>query len=221
VVTRVHDRTDAGQRLATVLVGMDLRRPVVLALPRGGVPVGAEIAAALHAPLEVFVARKIGAPARPEYGIGAVAEGGEPLFDRWAVQALGLSDADLAELAEAERHELDRRVRRYRGGRPLPPLAGRSVVLVDDGLATGVTAEAALLALRDQVATAPGQPLRLILAVPVCARDSAARLRSLAEIVCLSRPEDFRAVGLWYEEFGQTGDDEVLALLARYAPTSA
>lgn len=218
---RFHDRTDAGQRLAAALADMDLRRPIVLALPRGGVPVGAEIAEELGAPLEVFVARKIGAPGRPEYGIGAVAEGGEPLFDRWAVQALGIPESGLAELAEAERRELDRRVRRYRGGRPLPSLAGRSVVLVDDGLATGVTAEAALLALRAQAATAPGQPLRLILAVPVCARDSAARLRSLAEIVCLSRPEDFRAVGLWYEEFGQTSDDEVVTLLARYAPTTA
>jgi putative phosphoribosyl transferase len=224
VVTRFHDRTDAGRRLGAVLAGMDLRRPIVLALPRGGVPVGAEIAEALGAPLEVFVARKIGAPGRPEYGIGAIAEGGGPLFDRWSVQALGISQGRLAELAEAERHELDRRIRRYRGGRPLPPLAGRTIVLVDDGLATGVTAEAALLALRDQLAGAPGSPTgpaRLILAVPVCAQDSAARLESLAEIVCLSRPEDFRAVGLWYEEFGQTSDDEVLALLARHAPTTA
>lgn len=214
---RFLDRTDAGQRLARVLAGMDLHRPVVLALPRGGVPVGAEIAEALGAPLDVFVARKIGAPGRREYGIGAIAEGGEPLFDRWAVRALGVAQDELATLAAEERDELDRRVRLYRGGRPLPSLRGRSVVLVDDGLATGVTAEAALLALGahdDGIED-------LLLTVPVCARDSAVRLGSLAEVVCLYCPDDFRAVGLWYEEFGQTSDDEVLALLARHASTAA
>jgi putative phosphoribosyl transferase len=213
---RFYDRTDAGQRLARVLAAMDLHRPVVLALPRGGVPVGAEIAEALRAPLDVFVARKIGAPGRREYGIGAIAEGGEPLFDRWAVRAMGIPDAELAELAAEERDELDRRVRLYRGGRPLPALRGRSVVLVDDGLATGVTAEAALLALQDRDRGIAD----LLLAIPVCARDSAARLGSLAEVVCLYCPEDFRAVGLWYDEFGQTSDDEVLELLARHAPTA-
>ena len=211
---RFQDRRDAGQRLARVLAVMDLHRPVVLALPRGGVPVGAEIAEALAVPLDVFVARKIGAPGRREYGIGAIAEGGEPLFDRWAVRALAIPEDELAALAGEERDELDRRVRIYRGGRPLPPLGGRSVVLVDDGLATGVTAEAALRALRDQGID------DLILAVPVCARDSASRLGSLAEIVCLYCPEDFRAVGLWYDEFGQTSDDEVLALLDGHTSTT-
>jgi putative phosphoribosyl transferase len=216
VAMRFHDRTDAGQRLARVLAGMDLHRPVVLALPRGGVPVAAEIAEALGAPLDVFVARKIGAPGRREYGIGAIAEGGAPLFDRWAVRAMGISEDELVALADEERDELDRRVRRYRAGRPLPALQGRTVVLADDGLATGVTAEAALRALRagDRGIT------DLLLAVPVCARDSAARLGSLAEVVCLYCPEDFRAVGLWYEEFGQTSDDEVVALLARHASTT-
>jgi putative phosphoribosyl transferase len=213
VVMRFHDRTDAGQRLARVLAVMDLHRPVVLALPRGGVPVAAEIADALGAPLEVFVARKIGAPGRREYGIGAIAEGGEPLFDRWAVRAMGIPDDELVALADEERDELERRVRRYRTGRPLPALRGRSVVVVDDGLATGVTAEAALRALRD----GDWGVTDLLLAIPVCARDSAARLGSLAEVVCLYCPEDFRAVGLWYEEFGQTSDDEVLALLARHS----
>lgn len=212
---RFHDRVDAGKRLADALGERDLQDAVVLALPRGGVPVGVQIAEAIGAPLDVFVARKIGAPGRPEYGIGAIAEGGEALFDRWAVRSLGLSDDRLAELAEAEARELARRVRRYRGGRPLPPLDGRHVLLVDDGLATGVTAEAALRALRTRGVG------RLTLAVPVCAQDSSARLRELAEVLCLWRPADFRAVGLWYEEFGQTGDDEVLAALARHAPTTA
>ena len=211
---RFHDRSDAGQRLARVLAVMDLHRPVVLGLPRGGVPVAAEIAETLGVPLDVFVARKIGAPGRREYGIGAIAEGGEPLFDRWAVRALGIPEDELAALAGEERDELDRRIRTYRGGRPLPPLGGRSVVVVDDGLATGVTAEAALRALRDQGID------DLILAVPVCARDSASRLGSLAEIVCLYCPEDFRAVGLWYDEFGQTSDDEVLALLDGHTSTA-
>jgi putative phosphoribosyl transferase len=212
---RFHDRRDAGRRLARVLAAMELHRPVILALPRGGVPVGAEISEVLGAPLEVFVSRKIGAPGRREYGIGAIAEGGEPLFDRWAVRALGIPEEDLAALADDERVELDRRVRRYRGGRPLPALGGRSVVLVDDGLATGVTAEAALRALQDKGLT------DLVLAIPVCARDSASRLGSLADVVCLYSPEDFRAVGLWYDEFGQTSDDEVLELLASHAPTTA
>jgi putative phosphoribosyl transferase len=214
---RFHDRRDAGKRLARVLAVMDLHRPVVLALPRGGVPVAAEIAEALHAPLDVFVARKIGAPGRREYGIGAIAEGGAPLFDRWAVRAMGIPEDELLALADEEREELDRRVRIYRGGRPLPPLGGRSVVLVDDGLATGVTAEAALRALRE----ADLGVSDLVLAIPVCAQDSAARLGSLAEVVCLYCPEDFRAVGLWYDEFGQTSDDEVVAILARHAQTTA
>lgn len=211
---RFHDRADAGRRLAAVLAGAGLSDPVVLALPRGGVPVGFEIATALGAPLEVFVARKVGAPGHPELGIGAIAEGGDQVVGGAALRLLDLSPERFDALVAEERIELDRRVRHYRGDRALPELQGRDVVLVDDGLATGVTAEAALRAL------APHRPRRLLLAVPVCAPDTAERLRGSVEVVCLLRPPDFHAVGLWYEQFGQTSDDEVLDLLARAAATT-
>lgn len=213
---RFHDRRDAGRRLGERLKDEALADPIVLALPRGGVPVGHEVARALGAPLEVFVARKVGAPHLPEYGIGAVAEGGGGVMDGWAVRAFGLSRRDFDRLAEAERAELERRVGRYRHGRPLPSLRGRTVVLVDDGLATGVTAEAALLALRE------AQPRRLVLAVPVCAPDTVARLRGVADdVVCLHAPEGFAAVGQWYERFGQTTDEEVEDLLVEAARAPA
>lgn len=204
------NRHDAGQRLAAALVTEGLDHPVVLALPRGGVPVAYEVAVALGAPLDVFVARKVGAPGHPEFGIGAVAEGGFQVVDRRAVDGLGVSDAQFAELARRERHELGRRVRAYRADRALPELSGRDVVLVDDGLATGVTAEAALGALRAR------GPRRLVLAVPACAPDTAQRLRDIADaVVCVVAPESFSAVGQWYERFDQTSDAEVLDLLAR------
>jgi putative phosphoribosyl transferase len=213
---RFRDRTDAGRQLAERLRDLDLVDPVVLALPRGGVPVAAELAEALDAPLEVYVARKIGAPGRPEAAIGAIAEGGGSAVDRFALQALGLSLKDFDFLVDAERRELDRRVRAYRGSRPLPPLENRDVVLVDDGVATGMTAEAALQALRSH------RPRRLILAAPTCAPETAARLRMVADqVVCVITPTRFHAVGLWYDDFGQTSDEEVLELLERAATRTA
>ncbi len=207
---RFRDRTDAGRRLARVLAPCDLQSPVVLGLPRGGVPVALEVALAMGAPLEVFVARKIGAPNQPEFGIGGVAEGGAVVVDRRAVQDLGLPSDALDRLVDAENREVDRRVQRYRGGRPLPELEGRDVLLVDDGLARGVTAEAALRALRDH------SPRLLILAVPVCAPATADRLRHIAdEVVCAEEPMSFYAVGQFYDRFDQTSDDEVLKLLAQ------
>ena len=207
---RFRDRTDAGRRLARELQSRHLRDPVVLALPRGGMPVAFEVAKGLDAPLEVFVARKIGAPAQPELGIGAIAEGGTHVVSSELVDRLGLRGADVEALALLEQVELDRRVDHYRHGRALPELEGRDVVLVDDGLATGVTAEAALLALRS------AHPARLLLAVPACAPETAARLAAVAdEVVCVMAPADFMAVGLWYDDFTQTSDDEVLELLAR------
>jgi putative phosphoribosyl transferase len=207
---RFRDRTDGGKKLAAELLDLDLVEPVVLALPRGGVPVAFEVAETLDAPLDVFVTRKVGAPGHAELGIGAIAEGGGTVANRTALHALGLSADQFDRLVSREREELERRVRRYRGDRPLPDVEGRDVVLVDDGLATGVTAEAALRALRSL------EPRRLVLAVPVCARGSADRLRTLAEaVVYLYSPAEFWAVGQWYEVFGQTTDDEVLDLLAR------
>ncbi len=207
---RFRDRADAGRHLAERLREVPLTSPVVLGLPRGGIPVAAEVARALGAPLEVFVARKVGTPGHEELGIGAVAEGlDEPVVSDTARQ-LGVSGADMRALAEPAHRELCRRVALYRGNRPLPELTGRNVVLVDDGLATGVTAEAALRALRRW------RPGRLVLAVPVCARETAARIANVAdEVVCVEAPAHFYAVGEWYEDFSQTTDQEVLNLLEK------
>lgn len=205
---RFRDRQDAGQLLAERVVGTGLAAPLVLALPRGGVPVAAPVAAALGAPLLAFVARKIGAPGRPEFGIAAIAEGSDEVLVTKAVADLGIDEGRLRSLVAVERVELARRVERYRRGEPLPPLAGRDVVLVDDGLATGVTAEVALLALRRL------GPRRLVLAVPVCAADTGRRLAGTADLLfCLASSKRFGAVGGWYDDFTQTTDDEVLALL--------
>ncbi|MEW9549357.1 phosphoribosyltransferase [Nonomuraea sp. NPDC050783] len=202
------DRDEAGRRLAERLP--DARDPLVLALPRGGVAVAAPVARRLGAALDVLVTRKIGHPAQPELGVGAIAEGGEPVFDLGLLRRLGMTPESVAEVVELERRELARRVRAYRGDRPLPPLAGREVVVVDDGLATGGTARAALRAV------AAARPARVTLAVPVGARDTVESMRREAdEVVALLTPVDFRAVGQWYEHFEQLTDADVLKLLER------
>ncbi len=203
------DRSEAGRQLGRDVAELALDRPCVLGLPRGGIPVAYEVAKALSAPLEVFVARKVGAPGHPEFGIGAIAEGGVHLFDEDSVRLCGVTAAARELLLEEERHELERRVRTYRGDRPLPPIEDREVVVVDDGLATGVTAEAALTALGAMA------PSRLVMAAPVGAKETIVRLEAAADEVVVSViPEHFRAVGAWYQEFHQVSDDEVRAFLA-------
>jgi predicted phosphoribosyltransferase len=207
------DRVEAGQRLARELMAElpNLRQehPIVLAIPRGGVPVGFQVAMALDAPLDVFIARKLGAPGHEELGIGAVAPGGTRVLDSLAIQALHVSDDYIERITERELTELGRRMQRFRHGRPAPAIAGRAVVLVDDGLATGVTARAALESLRRQ------HPKRLVFAAPVCSPEACELLRGEADMtVCLAVPERFYGVGAWYDNFSQTSDEEVVELLA-------
>lgn len=208
---RFRDRADAGLKLAQALAAYAHRsRLLVLALPRGGVPVGFEVAKALGAPLDLCIVRKLGVPGQPELAMGAVAPGGVRVLDEEVVGTLGISEAAIAVVEARERQELERRIQAYRGGRPLPEVQGRTVILVDDGVATGATMRAALQALRAQA------PAALVVAVPVAPREALAGLRDLAdEVVCLRRPDPFFAIGEWYEDFRQTGDEEVKGLLAR------
>ena len=202
------DRADAGRRLAARLAGYRGDAPIVLALPRGGVPVGAEVSRALGAPLDIFIARKLGAPGQPELGIGAVAQGGVLVLNERIVRALRLPEEHVRRAAEEELQEVRRRLRLLRGDRPEPEVRGRMVILVDDGLATGATARAAILALRER---GPG---RLVLAVPVCPpRTADLLLREVDELVFLDAPADFFAVGSYYEDFEQVSDEEVVRLL--------
>lgn len=202
------DRADAGRRLAGALECFRSRSPVVLALPRGGVPVGLEVARALGAPLDVIDARKLGAPGHEELAVGAIAPGAV-YVDRLLVRRLGVSAAYLEQITTAEGRELERRERLYRSGRAPLDVEGRVVILVDDGLATGATARAAVASLRQR------RPAQVILAVPVGAPETVARLREVADdVVCLETPPDFRAVSLAYRDFSPTSDAEVVSCLA-------
>ncbi len=202
------DRFEAGSQLGARVGAIRWSDPVVLGMARGGVPVAASVAEAVDAPLDVAVARKIGAPGRPELGLGAVTAEGPVRYDEPRLAALGLTPADLRADCERERAEARRRLQRYREAVEPLPVTGRDVLLVDDGLATGVTARAALGELR-----AAG-PRWMVFAAPVCARDTQAALRAEAdEVVCLSAPAGLGAVGHWYRDFRQTSDEEVLAAL--------
>jgi putative phosphoribosyl transferase len=210
------DRAAAGRVLARDLAHLSDRSDVtVLGLPRGGVPVAAVVATALDAPLDVFTVRKLGVPGHRELAMGAIATGGVGVLNEDLLRSLGLREGDVARVERDERAELDRREARYRRGRAPLSVAGQVVVVVDDGIATGSTMEAALTALRQH------QPSRLVLATPVASTDAARRLASVAdEVVCAATPEPFRAVGVWYQHFDQTTDDEVEELLAAAAERS-
>ncbi|MEU9137441.1 phosphoribosyltransferase family protein [Streptomyces sp. NPDC048404] len=216
---RFHDRRHAGEELAVRILDRashgDLVDTIVLALPRGGVPVAAQVARALQAPLDVLVARKIGVPGRPESGIGAIVADDPPLFDQPALEMLDLSEDRLGADVARERVELRRREEVYRGGRRPAPVKDRTVILIDDGVATGVTARAALRHLRGR------EPHLLILAVPVCASGTVDLMRREADdIVCLHRPSQLRSVSEWYDDFDQVGDDEVIETLRGFSPLS-
>jgi len=204
------DRDDGGRRLAGELRRRSWVDPLVLGLARGGVPVAAVVARLLGAELDVVVARKIGAPGRREYGVGAVTPEGAAHYDEAILRTLNLTAGRLARAEDRERAEARRRLERYRAGRPAVRLAGRDVVLVDDGLATGVTATAALRELR------AAHPRTVVFAAPVAAPGAASRLLEEADdVVCVAEPPSFRAVGQWYADFHQIGDEDVLDLLER------
>ncbi|HEV8660511.1 MAG TPA: phosphoribosyltransferase [Thermoanaerobaculia bacterium] len=209
---RYSDRYEAGEDLARILKsrGEDFRDAIVLALPRGGLPVAYPVALALGAPLDVFIVRKLGVPGHEELAMGAIASGGVRVVNRDVVDQLGIPQRAIEAVAQREIIELQRRERDYRGNRPPLDVKGKKVIVIDDGLATGSTMRAAAAALRQEGAS------KVIVAVPVAARETCDDFREeVDEIICAMTPEPFRAVGLWYENFDQTTDDEVRDLLQR------
>jgi putative phosphoribosyl transferase len=211
--SRFRDRKEAGRFLGELLQDYAGRDDViVLALPRGGVPVGYEVANALDAPLDVFVVRKLGVPGHEELAMGALASGNLAVLNQSAIEALGISDGQIRQVANEEYRELQRREQAYRDGREPPDLAGKTVILVDDGLATGSSMRAAALAVRER------KPAKVVVAVPVAASETCDEFRDVVdEIICGIQPRPFQAVGTWYEDFSQTSDEEVRELLERAA----
>jgi putative phosphoribosyl transferase len=207
------NRSDAGRRLAQALLPYRGRRPVVLALPRGGIPVAAEVAAALGAPLDLILVRKIGVPGQPELAMGAVVDGGGPIVVRNddVIALAGVDEAEFRAIRDREMGEIERRRRLYLGNRPAVDVAGRVAIVIDDGVATGATARAALRATRMR------GPARLVLAVPVAATDTLAALRQEADaVVAVEDHASFGAIGFYYADFRQLGDSEVKDLMARF-----
>ena len=207
------DRVEAGRMLATTLQEYANRNDVVvLALPRGGVPVGFEVAKALHAPLDVFVVRKLGLPGQEELAMGAIASGGVRVLNRDLLRALAIPEEVVDQITQEEQRELERREREYRDGRSPIDVRGKAVILVDDGLATGSSMRVAVLALKQK------GPAQVVVAVPVAPADTCAELQSVADkVVCAVTPQPFWGVGQWYEDFSQTSDEEVRELLRRAA----
>lgn len=204
------DRKDAGQKLAKVLSHYAVEKPIILGMPRGGVVVASEIAKALNAPLDIIVSRKIGAPLQPEYAIGAIAEGDVQIFNSEAISSLGINEVELQALVAREKKEMERRIKLYRGNKPMLDLKDKVVIIVDDGVATGQTALVSIRSVRKM------QPRKIIFACGVCARDALIMLKQEADVVvCLSQPVIFYAVGEWYKNFAQTEDAEVIKLLGK------
>jgi predicted phosphoribosyltransferase len=207
-----HDRFEAGRVLASRLSAYaDRSDAIVLGLPRGGVAVAYEVAQALHLPLDVFIVRKLGVPGQEELAMGAIASGGMRVLNQGVIRALGISQGELNEVIRREEQELRRREEQFRGDRPPLDLKGKTVILVDDGLATGATMWAAISAVRQQ------QPARVVMAVPVADPEGCESFRQIAdEVICAITAEPLHAVGLWYQDFPQLTDEEVRALLARF-----
>lgn len=209
-MTRFPNRNEAGRQLAAELSTYATESPIILALPRGGVPVAYEVARALGGQLDVWVVRKIGVPWHPELGVGAVAEDGYVYLNQDILDNIGFSGPALTRAITQQRREVEDRVVKFRGGHPRPVLRDRTVIMVDDGIATGGTVRAAIRSIRSQ------QPKTLVLAVPVAAADIATTLASEVDrLVCLRTPRDLYAIGLWYDDFTQVPDQDVVALLER------
>ena len=207
------DRSDAGRKLAKALAAYKDQHPVILALPRGGVPVAAEVATALHAPLDLVLVRKIGLPIQPELAMGAVVDGGAPIIVRNedVIRLAGIDETEFKAICDSELAEIERRRRRYLGSRERSDVAGRTAIVIDDGIATGATTRAALRATRMR------NPKKLVLAVPVAPTDSLVALRSDAdEVVCLEDYEFFGAIGAYYANFNQVADQKVIEMLKRF-----
>jgi putative phosphoribosyl transferase len=207
------NRSEAGRKLAAALAAYRSQQPVILALPRGGVPVAAEVAKALKAPLDLILVRKIGVPTQPELAMGAVVDGGEPIIVRNedVIGLAGITESDFKAVCDSELAEIERRQQRYLGNRPRATVAGRTAIVIDDGVATGATTRAALQATRMR------KPRQLVLAVPVAPTDNLAALRSNADdVVCLEDHEFFGAIGFYYRDFRQVSDEEVIKILERF-----